>query len=203
MKRSGLFFILTVFLGLLSCLYPTLISSQGPPHEKIVLRGFDGNPLTIESKIPYSPKKTCGACHDYDLITKGYHFQQGRTDRTGKIVVSDTYESQFPWNLSLGLFGKYSPVSTDSSQLTRKVNQSLSEMDKSSSFFAQNCGICHPGGGWAEFDRKGNLYYNDETKKFGYELSGDDPAFDGDYTSFSAGNEKYGVPWDQSGVSEA
>jgi len=202
-KRSGLFFILTVFLGLLSCLYPTLISSQGPPHEKIVLRGFDGNPLTIESKIPYSPKKTCGACHDYDLITKGYHFQQGRTDRTGKIVVSDTYESQFPWNLSLGLFGKYSPVSTDSSQLTRKVNQSLSEMDKSSSFFAQNCGICHPGGGWAEFDRKGNLYYNDETKKFGYELSGDDPAFDGDYTSFSAGNEKYGVPWDQSGVSEA
>jgi len=75
-------------------------------------------------------------------------------------------------------------------------------MDKSSFYFVQNCGACHPGGGWGEFDRKGNLYY-DEIKKFGYELSGDDPIFDGDYTFFSAGNEKYGASWDRSGVSEA
>ncbi|MBS3919471.1 MAG: hypothetical protein KG012_11350 [Deltaproteobacteria bacterium] len=196
--------VLFVFVSFsLFLLFPRALSSQAPSHEKIVLRGFDGNPLTLESKTPYSPKKTCGACHDYDLITKGYHFQQGRTDKYGKIVMRDTYDEKYPWNLSSGLYGKHSLAAMDSSQLTRKINQSLSEMDKSSSFFAQNCGICHPGGGWAEFDRKGNLYYNEETKKFGYELSGDDPAFDGDYTSFSAGNEKYGVPWDQSGVSEA
>lgn len=196
--------VLFVFVSFsLFLLFPRALSSQAPSHEKIVLRGFDGNPLTPESNLPYSPKKTCGACHDYDLITKGYHFQQGRTDKYGKIVMRDTYDEKYPWNLSSGLYGKHSLAAMDSSQLTRKINQSLSEMDKSSSFFAQNCGICHPGGGWAEFDRKGNLYYNEETKKFGYELSGDDPAFDGDYTSFSAGNEKYGVPWDQSGVSEA
>jgi len=203
LKRSGFFFILTVFLGLLSCLYPTLIASQGPPHEKIVLRGFDGTPLTLESKTPNSPKKTCGACHDYNLITKGYHFQQGRTDATGKIVVSDTYDSKYFWNLSSGVYGKHSPASMDSSQLTRKTNRQFSEMDKSSFFFVQNCGVCHPGGGWGEFDRKDNLYYNEETKAFGFELSGDNPTFDGDYTSFSGGNEKHGAPWDRSGVSEA
>ncbi len=146
---------------------------------------------------------TCGACHDYNFITNGYHFQQGRTDRTGKIVSSDTYDLKYPWNLSSGLFGKHSPVSTDSSQLTRKVNRNFSEMDKSSFYFVQNCGACHPGGGWGEFDRKGNLYYDDGSKIFGYVLSGDDPIFDGDYTAFSAGNEKYGAPWDRSGVSEA
>jgi len=202
-KKFGPLIILALVTLALLFLYPSSIPSQAPSHEKIVLRGFDGNPLTLESKTPYSPKKTCGACHDYDLITKGYHFQQGRTDKYGKIVMRDTYDEKYPWNLSSGLYGKHSLAAMDSSQLTRKINQSLSEMDKSSSFFAQNCGICHPGGGWAEFDRKGNLYYNEETKKFGYELSGDDPAFDGDYTSFSAGNEKYGAPWDRSGVSEA
>ncbi len=38
-------------------------------------------------------------------------------------------------------------------------------MDKSSFYFVQNCGACHPGGGWGEFDRKGNIYYDDKIKK--------------------------------------
>ncbi len=101
------------------------------------------------------------------------------------------------------MYGKHLPSSFDSSQLARKVNQNFSEMDKSSFFFVQNCGSCHPGGGWSEYDRKGNLYYDEETKKFGYELTGDDPVLDGDYTSFSIGNDKYGAPWDKSGISEA
>ncbi len=179
------------------------MSSQTPSHQKIIPRGFDGNPLTLDSKIPYSPKKTCGACHDYNLITKGYHFQQGRIDKYGKIVMRDNYDEKYPWNLSSGLYGKHSLTAMDSSQLARKINRDFSEMDKSSFFFVQNCGACHPGGGWGEFDRKGNRYYNEEIKKFGYELSGDDPGLDGDYTPFSAGNEKYGAPWDRSGVSEA
>jgi hypothetical protein len=168
-----------------------------------MMRDFEGNPLTLESKVPYSPRKTCGACHDYDRITKGYHFQQGRTDGTGRIIVSDAYDEKYPWNLSPGLYGKYSPVSSDSSQLSRKVNRNFSEMDKSSFYFVQNCGACHPGGGWGEFDRKGNLYFGEEMKKFGHELSWDEPLLDGDYASFSAGDEKFGAPWDQSGVSEA
>ncbi len=49
----------------------------------------------------------------------------------------------------------------------------------------------------------GNLYYNEETKKLGYELSGENPLLDGDYTPFAMGQADYGAPWDKSGVSEA
>lgn len=88
-------------------LYPTSITSQVFSHEKIILKGFDGNPLTIDSQAPYSPKKTCGTCHEYDRITNGYHFQQGRTDGTGKIVVSDTFDQKYPWKLFSGMYGKH------------------------------------------------------------------------------------------------
>lgn len=88
-------------------IYPASILSQTSSHGKIILKGFDGNPLTIDSKIPYSPKRTCGACHDYDRITNGYHFQQGRTNGTKKIVISDTFDPKFSWNLSSGMYGKH------------------------------------------------------------------------------------------------
>ena len=87
--------------------------------------------------------------------------------------------------------------------MAKKSNQNPSEIDKSSFFFVRNCGACHPGGGFGEYDRKGNLYYSEETKKFGYELSGDDPNLDGDYTSFSTGSPDYVASWDRSGVNEA
>ena len=200
---SSRIYVLSILALLFICQSFSSTLSQPPAHPKIVLRGFDGTPLTPESKAPYSPKKTCGACHDYELITKGYHFQQGRTDRYGTIVVSDAYDEKYSWNLSSGLFGKHSSTVIGSSQLSRKMNRNFSEMDKSSFYILRNCGACHPGGGWGESDRKGNLYYNEETKRMGYELSSDDPLFDGDYSPFSAGDEKYGAPWDRSGVSEA
>ncbi len=43
--------------------------------QKLVINGisyYKGN--------PYSPKETCGSCHDYDVITSAYHFQLGATD---------------------------------------------------------------------------------------------------------------------------
>jgi hypothetical protein len=88
-------------------LSPTVTLSQGPAHEKIVLKGFDGEVLTINSKRPYSPKKTCGECHDYAQITNGYHFQQGRTNGDRRIVISDTFDPKYPWNLSSGMYGKH------------------------------------------------------------------------------------------------
>jgi hypothetical protein len=101
-------FLLGISISLLfGLVYPASITSQVNLHEKIVLKGFDGNPVTVDSKVPYSPKKTCGACHDYDRITNGYHFQQGRTDGAGKIVISDTFDSKYPWNLSSGMYGKH------------------------------------------------------------------------------------------------
>ena len=188
---------------LLPLLNPYRVSCQAPVHEKVILRGLDGTPLTPDSKTPYSPRKTCGACHDYERITRGYHFQQGRTDGTGRIVVSDEFDPKSPWNRSAGAYGKHSLVSFDSSQLSRKTNQVLSEMDKSSFFFVQNCGACHPGGGFGEYDRRGNLYYNEETGKSGMEASGEQVLRDGDYTAFSQGKANYGAPWEKSGLSEA
>jgi len=202
LKKRGAFLLIASMTLSSSLFYATSTLSQESSHAKIIMRGFDGTPLVLESKTPYSPKKTCGSCHNYNQITNGYHFQQGRTDGTGKVVMGDTFDSKYPWSLSSGMYGRYLAASMDLSQLAKKSNQHLSEIDKSSFYFVQNCGACHPGGGWGEFDRKGNLYYNEESKKFGCEFSGDNPLLDGDYTPFSNGNSNYGAPWDQSGVSE-
>jgi len=202
-KRSRFFLLSVTSLCLLYFFYPALLASQVPLHEKIVLKGFDGSPLTTESKLLYSPKKTCGVCHDYNRITKGYHFQQGRMDAMGKIIVSDTFDSKSSWNLSSGMYGKHGLACIDSSHLAKKANTHASEIDRSSFSHVQNCGPCHPGGGFGEFDRKGNPYYDEETKRFGYELSDDPPSLDGDYTPINMGDLEYGAPWDQSGPSEA
>jgi hypothetical protein len=76
-------------------------------HEPVILRGYDGAELTMNSKEPYSPRQTCGACHDYDKITNGFHFQQGRTDGSGKIVISDSFNPKKPWHKSAGMYGKW------------------------------------------------------------------------------------------------
>jgi hypothetical protein len=158
LKKIGIL-LLNIFVALsLSLFYPISIPSQNSFHKKIILNGFDGNPLTLDSKMPYSPKKTCGGCHDYDQITLGYHFQQGRTDGTGKILINDTFDPKYSWSLSSGMYGKNMVSSMDLSLLAKKVNQTPSEIDKSSFSFVQNCGACHPGGGWGEYDRKGYLY---------------------------------------------
>ena len=45
----------------------------------VTLRDRLGNPIPVGSTTPYSPEQTCGtaACHDYQTVTQGYHFQQG------------------------------------------------------------------------------------------------------------------------------
>jgi len=194
--------LLTFLIILFSLFYPISISSQDSTHPKISLKGFDGNELTIKTTVPYSPKKTCGTCHDYHRITNGYHFQQGRTDGAGKIIINDDFNPKYPWNLSSGMYGKHMIGYAHPIQLAKKVNQHYSEIDKSSFFFVQNCGVCHPGGGFGELDRRGNLYYDEENKKFGYELSGDNPMLDGDYTPFNNGETGFRSPWDKSGLSE-
>jgi len=62
------------------------------------------NPITDEDvDRPFSIKVTCGLCHDYDIITSGYHFQQGWD------VISDTFgiAEGHPWVLSDGMMGKW------------------------------------------------------------------------------------------------
>ena len=79
----------------------------GEGHPEITLLDYDGNEIALDSNIPYSPKNTCGECHDYDAITNAYHFQQGRTDAEGNIIVRDDLDSKSPWLVSRGMYGKW------------------------------------------------------------------------------------------------
>ena len=49
---------------------------------------------------PYSPRKTCGACHNYKLITSAFHFQQGRGE-----PVPEWQKDRYPWVSSPGQYG--------------------------------------------------------------------------------------------------
>jgi len=60
--------------------------------DTITMKDINGNDVLYKAGPAYSPKKTCGACHDYTKITKAYHFMQGvGPDGSG---VSDTWSSE-------------------------------------------------------------------------------------------------------------
>lgn len=65
--------------------------------------GIPINPVKGENAaVPYSPRQTCGAagCHDYEKITKAYHFQQGKDEEAGREL-----KSLYQWVLSPGQYG--------------------------------------------------------------------------------------------------
>ena len=64
--------------------------------------------LTAWSTEPYSPRQTCGACHDVDAIANGFHFQQGRTNLDGNIQVHDDFFGDGRIFIrSPGMYGKW------------------------------------------------------------------------------------------------
>jgi hypothetical protein len=81
---------------------------QPATHPEVILRDVQGEALPVDSTEPYSPRMTCGRCHDVDTIANAYHFQQGRIDAVGVIEP----RLQQPWQpdvsvLSPGMFGKW------------------------------------------------------------------------------------------------
>jgi hypothetical protein len=81
-----------------------------PPDSHIDVPLLDrlGRPITAGSSEPYSPRKTCGFCHDIDKMANGYHFQQGRTDKNGAIIVKEDYNNDGRKFLrSAGMYGKW------------------------------------------------------------------------------------------------
>jgi hypothetical protein len=77
-------------------------------HADVPLRDRLGRALTPASTEPYSPRKTCGFCHDVDQMANAYHFQQGRTDLAGKLVTKDDYFNDGRAFLqSAGMYGKW------------------------------------------------------------------------------------------------
>ncbi len=78
--------------------------------------------------------------------------------------------------------------------MARKVNMRRCDIDKSSYTWVKICGVCHPGGGGCEYDRKGHRYDNFAAEpQHGIVPMGDN-YLDGDY---------YHSDWARSGVLEA
>jgi len=145
----------------------------------------------INANKPYSPKQTCGTtgCHDYNKITEGFHFMQGKGEKVPEWMAKRYNWVSFPGNYG----GNWCSPAPLYRQLAQKKNNNPRTIDMTSfEFVTATCGYCHPGGGPLEYDREGNRY-DEYMKKKGMK-SGGDNGFDGDY---------YKARWIETGVIEA
>ncbi len=165
-----------------------------PPYQLKDEQGNVINPVKgINANAPYSPRQTCGAvgCHDYNKITEGYHFQQGK----GEAVPADM-AARFQWVTSPGNYGgTWCSPAPLYRYLAPKSNASPTTIDMTSAtFITAGCGNCHPGGGPLEFDRDGKRYDEWMRDPASGLTPGGDNRFDGDY---------FKTRWSDSGVLEA
>jgi hypothetical protein len=185
-----------------------LIPALAWPHHDVWLRNEQGDKITavLNSVDPYSPKKTCGVCHNYSVITSGYHFQQGFD------VIKDRYDSRKPWILSPGMFGNWLPTAA-AGRLAAKVNTDLRQVDLSTydwigagiynpkyKIKSPSCGSCHPGGGPMEYGRNKQGKADLSKNLLQAEAAGINP-LDGDFSSRFTPDKK--SHFRQSGVVEA
>jgi formate dehydrogenase gamma subunit len=145
----------------------------------------------VNADKPYSPRKTCGECHDYEKITRGFHFTQGAGEKP-----TDDQKARCQWTLTPGNYGgTWCSPAPLYRYLSSKQNSSPATMDMTSfTFITAGCGDCHPGGGSAEFDREGKRYDSWMSNPQSGFVSGGDNNFDGDY---------YKARWGETGVLEA
>ncbi|HCY39830.1 MAG TPA: hypothetical protein DHV48_00460 [Prolixibacteraceae bacterium] len=168
-----------------------LITKTGvcPPFNLFDEDGHLIDPVNgINADKPYSPKQTCGKCHDYNKITEGFHFQQGKDEQA-----TGTFADRYQWVSTPGNYGgNWCSPAPLYNYLSNKNNTSAKEMDMTSfTFITNGCGTCHPGGGSMEYDREGHRYDKQMVAK-GF-TSGATNNFDGDY---------FQAHWDRSGVIE-
>jgi hypothetical protein len=192
----------------LSMILFLVVPAQGSPHQNVWLRNEQGDKITtaLNSIDPYSPKKTCGACHDYSAVTSGYHFQQGFD------AMKDRYDARRPWILSPGMFGNWLPTAA-AGRLAAKVNTDRRDIDLSTydwigagkvnarqKINSSSCGSCHPGGGPLEYgrDAQGRA---DLTKTLIQAEAAGKNLLDGDFSSHFTPDKK--SRFRQSGVVEA
>ena len=72
-----------------------------PPFHLMDGAGNVINPVTGENADkPYSPRQTCGGCHDYEKIVEGFHFQQGRGETPAPWLAE-----RYAWVTSPGDYG--------------------------------------------------------------------------------------------------
>jgi len=155
----------------------------------------DGNLIDpvhgINADRPYSPKQTCGKCHDYNKITEGYHFQQGADEPPPAELGERCQWVSTPGNYG-GAWCSPAPLYQ---YLSPKHNTTDRTMDMTSfTFITAGCGECHPGGGPMEHDRDGKRYDKWMSNPASGFKPGADNNLDGDY---------YKARWSETGVLEA
>jgi hypothetical protein len=184
--------------------------AQDLGHLSIPLKDGLGNAITLGSTAGYSGRETCGAttCHDVDRIANGLVFQQGRTDSAGTMVMKDDYFNDGRWWIrSAGMYGRWSGGGGGLNRQTAgKDNVNESTIDMTAFYFVSECGGCHEGGGPSEYDRDGELLWNEATGQFGYEVLGQGPGdvvLDGDY-AYMDDTDGTLTParWDLTGVAD-
>lgn len=165
-----------------------------PPFPLRDEKGEIINPIDgINDKVAYSPKQTCGAkgCHNYDKITEGFHFTQGKGEK-----VPERFLQRYNWVLSPGNYGgTWCSPAPLYRQLAPKLSRSERLIDMTSfEFVTATCGNCHPGGGPLEYDREGKRYDEWMNNPASGLISGSKNNLDGDY---------YKARWSETGVIEA
>ena len=105
MKKIGWGAVLGFFLMAAAITVGSYKIAWAGPCPTFYLKTDDGkiiNPLTGKNADqPYSIRQTCGSCHDYKRISKGYHFQQDWD------VAADDFDKKAPWMLSPGMAGGF------------------------------------------------------------------------------------------------
>jgi hypothetical protein len=177
-------------------------------HQDVWLRNEQGDRITptLNSADPYSPRRTCGACHPYQIITSGYHFQQGFDE------MKDRYDSQRTWLLSPGCSGSGCRPQRRGSCAEgqfRQASHGLSTYDWIGGYgkydsrgrpLSMSCGWCHPGGGPMEYGRDGQGRA-DKGRTLIQAEADRSTTLDGDYSSLMTPDGK--SRFRQSGVVEA
>ena len=147
----------------------------------------EGKPLPPEfwEGIPraVSTKQTCGACHDYNTITRGYHFRMGHEELDEEAPGGEGVSP----NRGPGVFGKWQLLYQR--ELAPKHFDDPDDVDMTPWEWVLTCGICHPGGGPAEYDRGFRRYDEMLAWDRGITLFGD--------------SDYYDSGWDKTGVIEA
>jgi len=163
-----------------------------PPFLLYDEEGLEINPVKgINADKPYSTRQTCGKCHDYDKITEGFHFQQGKGE-----VPDSTMQARFQWVSTPGNYGgNWCSPAPLYRALAAKSNSSAKDIDMTSfDFITATCGNCHPGGGSLEFDRNGKRYDQFMADSTNHLTAYGNNNFDGDYFKSN---------WKNTGVIEA
>jgi hypothetical protein len=125
---------------------PIRTDSQSRFVHRVELIDEKGDTIKPESKEPYSPRKTCGKCHDYKTISGGYHFQAGRAGQT------DGRHGE-PWFIADAATKVQLPVSYRPWAEAKKLTPG--DLGLTTFQFAERYGAHLPGGGIVETDAEG------------------------------------------------